>query len=50
MLRPYYRETNVKMLNEAGFEIRSAEARPGRAPGGGDEAWLWVLARKPRRQ
>ena len=46
----YDRETNVKMLNEAGFEIRSSEARTGRAPGGGDETWLWVLARKPRRQ
>ena len=44
----YDRETNVKMLNGAGFETHSAEARTGRSPGGGDETWLWVLARKPR--
>ena len=41
------RETNMRMLGEAGFEILSAEARTGRSPGG-DETWLWVLARKPR--
>ena len=49
MLRPYNRETNVKMLNEAGSEIRSSEARTGRAPDGEDETWLWVLARKTQR-
>lgn len=38
------------MLNGAGFEISSADERTGRSPGGGDETWLWVLARKPRRK
>lgn len=46
----YDRDTNLKMLNGAGFEILSADERTGRAPGGEDETWLWVLARKPRRK
>ena len=38
----YDRETNLRMLQSAGFEIVSAEARTG----GDEESWLWVLARR----
>ena len=38
----YDRETNLRMLRDAGFEIVSAEARTG----GDGESWLWVLARR----
>jgi cyclopropane fatty-acyl-phospholipid synthase-like methyltransferase len=37
----YDKETNLRMLQEAGFRIETAETR---ASGG--ETWLWVLARK----
>lgn len=40
------RDTNVRLLREAGFRIPSAEPRT-TAGTGGDEEWLWVLARKP---
>jgi SAM-dependent methyltransferase len=43
----YDRETNLKMLREAGFEIVSAQTRAGRGTGEEEETWLWVLARKP---
>ncbi len=35
------RETNLCMLQEAGFRIESADMRTGRG-----ETWLWVIARK----
>ena len=38
----YDRETNLRMLREAGFSIRSSEVRAG----SNGEAWLWTLARK----
>ena len=39
-------KTNLAMLREAGFGIRSAEARSGGGTGDERETWLWVLARK----
>ena len=39
-------ETSLKLLRSAGFAIERAEARKTRGTGG-DESWLWVLARKP---
>ncbi len=42
----YDRETNVQMLRRSGFEVVYAEPRTGKGPGGADETWLWVLARK----
>ncbi len=38
----YDKETNLRMLREAGFSIRSSEVRIG----SNGEAWLWSLARK----
>ena len=38
----YDRETNLRMLRDAGFDVVCAEARTG----GDGESWLWVLARK----
>ena len=43
----YDRETNLKMLREAGFEITSAQELTGPGTGDEGETWLWVLARKP---
>jgi ubiquinone/menaquinone biosynthesis C-methylase UbiE len=40
----YDRETNVRMLREAGFGLRYAEPRTGGGTGDADETWLWVLA------
>lgn len=42
----YDRETNVRMLREAGFELRYAEPRTGGGTGDAGETWLWVLAFK----
>lgn len=42
----YDAETNRRMLESAGFDIRSAEPRTGTGTGDDDETWLWVLARK----
>ncbi len=42
----YDRETNLKMLSDAGFEIRHAEARTSGGTGDDEERWLWVLARR----
>ena len=42
----YDRDTNLAMLREAGFGIRSAEPRTGGGTGDEGETWLWVLARQ----
>jgi hypothetical protein len=42
----YDGDTNLAMLREAGFGIRSAEPRTGGGTGDESETWLWVLARK----
>ena len=42
----YDRETNERMLGEAGFEILRSEALSGGGTGHLEETWLWVLARK----
>jgi 2-polyprenyl-3-methyl-5-hydroxy-6-metoxy-1,4-benzoquinol methylase len=39
-------DTNLAMLDEAGFGILYAEPRTGGGTGHEDETWLWVLARK----
>ncbi len=39
-------ETSLELLRDIGFAIESAEVRATRGAGG-DESWLWVLARKP---
>jgi ubiquinone/menaquinone biosynthesis C-methylase UbiE len=41
----YGQEENLEMLRAAGFDITFAEARSGTFAGG-EESWLWVLARK----
>ena len=38
----YDKETNLRMLQEAGFSIHSSEVRAG----SNGEEWLWTLARK----
>lgn len=38
---------NLKMLREAGFEIVSSDTNSGKGVGEEEEAWLWILARKP---
>jgi cyclopropane fatty-acyl-phospholipid synthase-like methyltransferase len=42
----YDRETNERMLGEAGFEVLRSEALSGGGTGDDEETWLWVLARK----
>ncbi len=46
----YDKDSNLKMLRGAGFEISSAEVRTGGGAGDREETWLWVLARKPQRK
>ena len=41
----YDGETSLELLRTAGFEVERAEVRTTSGPGG-DETWLWVLARK----
>ena len=41
----YDGETSIALLHGAGFEVECAESRTTSGPGG-DESWLWVLARK----
>ena len=41
----YDGETSLALLRDAGLEVESAETRTTSGPGG-DESWLWVLARK----
>ena len=45
----YDAETNRRMLESAGFDIRSAEPRTGSGTGDAVEPWLWVLARRGSR-
>jgi SAM-dependent methyltransferase len=41
----YDGETSLTLLRDADLEVESAETRTTSGPGG-DESWLWVLARK----